>query len=267
MPKTPKIKPTNIDPIDAALVDIGLNDDQAVIYKSLLSLGPSKAHRVAFQSGVKRALTYKVLSQLKDIGLVEAKETNEDKVTTFYPSHPSNLENLIQNKTKMLSNAQSSYENVIQSLTSSYNLSNKKPNVQFFEGIKGLHYVFDDILKKRADVLIFRSYLDTASKDVSEIIDDYRVRRKRLGLKVRLISSRPFNKELLEEDKENFVTRKYLSQEKFPLPAEITVYEDKVAIISYKDPMMTTVIENQDIKTTFKVLFELLWSQAETPKT
>lgn len=256
----------NTDVLSASLQEIGLTEDQAKVYRTLLELGPSKAFKIAFNSGVKRALTYKILDQLEEMGLVTSVETEEDKVTTFSPVHPSKLEELINLKRKNVADAENSLNSIIQTLTSSYNLANKKPNVQFFEGEKGVKYVYDDILRQKCDILIFRSYLDNTNESVSKIIDELRDRQRRLGLKVRLISSKKPTQEIVKRDKENNVSRKYLEEEKFSLPAQISVYGDKVAIISYKDPIITTVIENSEIRTAFAILFELVWSQAVAPE-
>ncbi|MBX4181241.1 helix-turn-helix domain-containing protein [Candidatus Parcubacteria bacterium] len=256
----------NKEVLETSLQEIGLAHEQALVYQTLLNLGPSKAFKIAFNSGIKRSLTYKILGQLQDIGLIESKETEEDKVRTFFPTHPSSLEALIEKKRESAHAAKYAFDKVAQSLISAYNIANKKPNVQFFEGDKGIQYVFDDIIKTKSDTLLFRSYLDTSSESINKMLDEHKERRKRFGLGMRLISSREPTIELSLQDKENNIARKYLPQDKFALPAQITVYSDKVAITSYGAAIVTTVIENPEIKVSFSALFELIWSQGVAPE-
>ena len=70
------------------LQQAGLSEEQALTYQALLDKGPQKASNIAQWTGIKRGLTYKVLDELVNIGLVEKKEPTSG-VATFFPLHPS----------------------------------------------------------------------------------------------------------------------------------------------------------------------------------
>jgi HTH-type transcriptional regulator, sugar sensing transcriptional regulator len=264
-----KKEPISTDPVDASLVQIGLTPDQACIYKIMLNLGPSKAFKIAFHSGVKRALTYKVLKELNEMGLVESKEMEDSKVTTFSPLHPSQLEKLINKKKEQVLRAEGVLGEMMQTLASTYNHANKKPNVRFWEGVQGLDKMHDDIIMDGQDILLFRSAYDRAHPGLDEMIEENIKRRVKRGMKTRAITPLiyPLNKHLtVDKDQGNLVTRRFVKIEEFNLPAQITIYGDKVAIVSYKEGIMTTIIENKDIRDSAAILFELIWSRAIKPE-
>jgi len=57
--------------MNESLMSLGLTVDQAIVYELLIENGPLRAQRLAFLAGFSRPLTYKVLGQLIEIGLVE----------------------------------------------------------------------------------------------------------------------------------------------------------------------------------------------------
>lgn len=269
MKKELKNKVEKRDLVEENLAKIGLTTDQAIIYKTLLDLGASKAFRLSFQSGIKRALTYKILSQLQELGLVEERTSMEEKVATFFPTHPSNLEKLINKKKESFSVAESAFNEVVQGLVSSYNLANKKPNIRFWEGLEGVKKVYDDIVLEGKDMLLFRSAFDREQEGLNDLIQENIKRQVRKGIHTRAITPLldPPSKEMtVANDPKNLVTRKFIKIEDFNLPAQIVVYGDKVAIISYKENLVTTIIENKDIRDSVAILFELIWSKAIAPE-
>lgn len=67
---------SSVDAIEAALLDIGLNRKELVIYKTLLALGPRPASVLAKQVQINRSRTYDHLAALKGRGLVETFHRN-----------------------------------------------------------------------------------------------------------------------------------------------------------------------------------------------
>lgn len=59
------------------------------------------------------------------------------------------------------------------------------------------------------------------------------------------------------------ITQKIISPERFDIPAQIIIYANKIAITSFGETLMTTIIENGLIKEAFVCIYEALWSSAE----
>ena len=82
--------------IDANILEkSGLTQEQAKIYLFLLSKGLSPAKLISKQTGIGRALTYKILAQLIELGLTEKRE-NFGKIAMFFPNHPSKIKELAE---------------------------------------------------------------------------------------------------------------------------------------------------------------------------
>lgn len=262
-------KKSKINKLDEHLISIGLTPYQSIVYRTLIDIGPSRAYKISLKSGLKRALTYKILDQLEKIGLIASEEGEKTKIITFKVTNPVRIERLIQNKRENVSEAENAYSEIIQDLTSAYNTTNKKPSVTFWEGEVGLKKVYDDILQENKDLFLFRSNFDTSHQISRDLIRESIKKQVSKGIKTRAITPliEPTNRAYtVAKDKGNLVTRKFIQVKDFNIPAQILIYGDKVAITSYREQLMTTIIENRDIKETFTTIFELLWSNSIDPE-
>lgn len=115
------------------LKQAGLSEEQAMTYQTLLDKGPQKATPLSVWTGIKRGLTYKVLEQLENMGLVE-KKGGIGTVAVFYPAHPSLILDKMERDKKSLELAKDVVSAGLGQLSSKYNLLSGKPNVRFFEG-------------------------------------------------------------------------------------------------------------------------------------
>lgn len=249
------------------LVAVGLSEGQALIYETLIKQGSCRAHRIAFLTGLSRQLCYKVLDQLKNLGLVEEKIPAGEKVAVFHPTHPSALEFLVKEKQKELEMTENAFNSVISDLVSSYNVLNKKPNIKFFEGLGGISKMYEDVLRTGQDILLLRSHLDQNIPELRDVVAKQIRSQAKKGIRVRAITplQEPIMREITKEDPQNLVSRRFLKHHDFSLPSQFIVYGEKVAMTSYESNLVTTIIDNRDISGSFRVIFELLWKQGLEP--
>lgn len=241
------------------LNQIGLNENQAIIYQTLIKSGHLPARNIVLKTGIKRGLVYKTLDQLLELGLIE-KRDNIGTITLFFPSHPNKLKEILSKKEEDLKNIGSSFQKILAEFISSYNLFSGKPNVQFFEGIKGVEELYKDILYTKKDILLIRSTYDDKIPGFAELVKQQIKKQTAEQIKTRAITPtvRDTNYSI-KRDKENLVERRMLEREKFTIPAQIIIYGNKVGITSYSNQMITTIIEDPGISETFRVLFETVW--------
>ncbi len=57
-------------------------------------------------------------------------------------------------------------------------------------------------------------------------------------------------------------TNSFLSQE--PLPGEIVIYGNKIAFTVYQPSLIVTIMTNETMTQTFRIIFEQLWQSAKT---
>jgi sugar-specific transcriptional regulator TrmB len=250
------------------LRNIGLSEDQIKLYELLLQYGSVQAGRLSILSGLKRPQVYKVLQQLIDLDLVE-KDVGS-KIARFSPGHPAKLRNLLDKKITNLNKVCSIFDSTVDELISKYNLISGKPNVQFFEGKRGLKKVYDDILVTHEDIFVFRSSYDNNYKEIRKMISEQIEKQVRKNISTKAITpaisqnTGRFN--VPGHDTDRLVQRRVLSKKEFNIPAQIIIYGHKVGITSFRKGIFTTIIDNNDIAESFEKIFDHLWDKSSDPK-
>ena len=245
------------------LEQIGLNEEQAKVYLSLISSGTLPARKIALQSGVNRSLVYKILKQLIELGLV-IENLVPSSVSTFTALHPSHLHSFIKKKEEDLKLADNALHETISILGAQFNLTNKKPSVRFYEGIKGIEMLYKDIIHTGKDIKLIRSPFDKNTPEIEALLRKQINDQVEKNINVKMIGpvlDVPSYEELLERDKKRLVTRCQIPKEKINIPAQITIYGEKVSMTSYKDHMITTIVEDKGVSETFNILFDLIWEK------
>lgn len=242
-----------------SLKKLGLTDDQARVYLVLVQVPILPARLIATQSGVSRELTYIVLGQLEQKGLVE--RSNQGKIILFRAKNPGNLKLLVEYKKTRASEAEEAYQAIIGNLVSDFNKGHGKPFIRSYEGLDGLQKTYDHLLKKAKTVYVIRSLFDHENKEVRTLVVKQLEEQARKGIRSYVISPRlPHMKgEKIVHNMERNITRKVVPLEKLELPSQIIIYNNTVSITSLKKEVVTTVIENEDIAQTFKKIFDYLW--------
>ena len=114
--------------ITKTLEEIGLTSSEAKIYISLLELGKTSAGPLIDKSELQSSVVYRALHHLSSKGMVSF--VMEGKVKKYSASDPSNMIDYIDEKKKNLLD-------IIPELNSKQSQT-KKPEVQFFNGDKGI---------------------------------------------------------------------------------------------------------------------------------
>ncbi len=240
-----------------------MSAEQAKIYLFLLTSGLSPAKQIATKTAIGRALTYKILDQLITLNLVEERG-DIGKITIFSPKHPRNLKDMVEKKQKAINHAFSDLNTIFGSLSSEFNALLGKPNVQFYEGEQGLQEIYDDILDTAETIQIISSPMGKEFFEKSGIGIRKQIEKQASKyIKTRAIT--PLQVELDEqgknEDKAHLIDRKVIKAEKFNIPAQIIIYNDKVAITNFKETVVTVIMESKYIAETFKTMFEYIWNK------
>lgn len=250
------------------LTQAGLSEEQALTYQALLDKGSQKASNLAQWTGIKRGLTYKVLTELENMGLVEKKEPATG-VATFFPMHPNSLLATIDHKKESLDRTRENLSQSLSLLASKYNLQNSKPNVQFFEGKQGVVRVLDDSLTTQGEVLTYLN-LDTVKKYFAAENDAYVKKREQKKIKKRVIAC--INKAAIDfindkyaNDPEYFVVTdvRFIETPINDFQAAMQLYDNKVGLITIaSDNLIGTIIDDERISQMQKSMFEALYTQA-----
>lgn len=245
------------------LKQAGLSEEQSITYEALLDKGPQKASSLANWTGIKRSLTYKVLEQLENIGLVE-KKGGSGTVAVFYPTHPSVLLDKMDRDKKNLELAKEVVSLGIGNLSSKYNLITGKPNIRFFEGEDSILNITGDYPKTSKEI---KQIIDISSalKEFKEETINYLNKRVKLGIsKKMLLPDNTENREYAKKGSE--LTEFKFLPKNFPIPTSFQIYENKVTILTLKEnKKIGIIIEDGDIYEAMESLFDSLWLLANSP--
>lgn len=242
------------------LEQIGLTEEQSKVYLCLISSGSLSARKIAFSTGINRSLVYKVLKQLIALELV-TETTNPRSVSTFIASHPSKLHLMIKRKEDELKSADQALNDVISTMSAQFNLVCGKPSIHFHEGIDGIKFLYKDILRTGKNIKLIRSPQDNDKPELNKLVIDQIKKQVERNIHVQAIVPMDMQHDdfISKKDIENLVERKRVDRKEMNIPAQIIIYGEKVAITSFKDCLITTIIEDRGIKETFDTIFQRLW--------
>lgn len=113
----------SVDAIEAALLDIGLNRKELLIYRTLLALGPRPASVLAKQVQINRSRTYDHLAALKGRGLVETFHRNG--VLRFSAVSPETIVAILKSRRERFERIIAAYEAAILTISARPSVDNE----------------------------------------------------------------------------------------------------------------------------------------------
>ena len=238
------------------LEKLGLSTKEAIIYQSLLSLGPSPIRTIAEKSEINRGTTHECLKSLLLKGVVNYLPRGKRKL--FAPRDPEVLLQLAEKQQNDLDSAIAQLKTTVIP-----DLQHLKPDfaasqVQFYEGDEGIEFVLRDILStvqssEQKDYAVFSS--KPIRSHLYRPFPNYTNLRIKKGIEVRVIAIGDGG-----EDAE-LSQRKWLKTEGKVDAANIANYPPKVAIISLASNNYPTavVIEAKEVAAAQQIIFNTLW--------
>jgi len=226
---------------------LGLTNNEALVYRALLELGPSLAGQISRKTGLHRRNVYDTTERLIKKGLVGYILKNNRRL--FQASSPNIFLETMRERENLLKNA-------LPEMISLYEGTKEKEGTNFYKGKTGLKAVFEDEIEMGKEILIIG-----ASPLAYEILQFYfkwfDKRRKENKIRTRVIFNKKDEKLKIPLSEIRYLPQKYVS------PLAINIYGDKVAIILWsKENPLAIVIKNKEISEGYKKYFELMWKTA-----
>ncbi|MBI5221056.1 MAG: hypothetical protein HY978_04470 [Candidatus Liptonbacteria bacterium] len=247
------------------LLGAGLTENQAQIYEILLTRGPLRASKIHAQTELTRALVYKVLEELVELGLA-TKQAEPGQVAIFSATHPSALLALAQKKEADAKAAGESLQAALGRMVSDYNLISGRPGIRFFEGVAGLEKIYEDILTEGTEVCLIRSaYEPVYREQILPVVEKFIRQRVRRGITVQALTPKDAgHHHSLEEDAHILLKRTWLAAADYRAPVEIDIYGDKVALLSFGQELVGVILESAQIAQALRQVFLLAERGAQT---
>lgn len=247
-----------------SLTQTGLDKNQALVYETLVKMGPQPASTTARHAGIGRPLAYKVLDELITLGLAE-KEDKPGKVARFTAAHPLKLKEVVEKRLAQAQGAQAALEGVLGKLTSDFNLQSGKPGVQFYEGREGVLKLLWDSLNTTEEIYAYTdpaTILRFAAKENEEYVKE-RIKRK-ITKKI-LMPDTPVTRSRIGDERPLTEVRLLPGKSSQEFNVAIEIYNGTVSYFTFSDQFATgTLVRDPSIYAMHRHLFESSWSTALT---
>ncbi len=241
---------------------LGLSEVEGKVYLALLEIGGGFVSAIARRAKQHRVNCYHTLDNLAKKGLVNF--VMKDNVRYYTAENPHTLVNILEEKTDYA-------KEILPELLSLSNALAMKPKIKTYEGINGVKNILEDTLTAKSKELLGYSNL----KGVMDVFGDYigKYAQAKLEKKIRTRIICPSSDAAFEYVKKfypadfphEFVEILYVNPREFWFEHEITIYDNKVAVISLnKDEMIGMIFESPVYANSQRAIFNLAWLGASS---
>ncbi len=237
-------------------LQIDLTPSQAEILEYLYQNREAKASEIARQIKRSRAIVYKEIEEMVKLGIAEKKQ-GPGSVSLFTAGHPSLLKKLLDNRESQLKKDRELLNNYLPDIISSYNLINNRPGIKMYEGVEGLKQIYDEIINEGKDFFLIRSAYEPVYKEkILPIVDEFIKKRVKKNIAVTAITPTDVLANPAQ-DASWLMKRFMVNKNMYDAPVEIDIFGSKVAILSFGDELIGTIIESKQIAQSLVQLFNL----------
>lgn len=237
-----------------ALKEYGLSENEIKIYVALLKAGESSVQKIAKNAELPRTTSYHILTALQQKGLVSF--VIKEHIKYFQAISPEILKDILNQKKRYIEEALPELKAMISTLK-------QKPEIEVFEGIKGIKSILLDILKEKIEILHYGDII-SLTKSLEYIFPQYINERVKRKIPIRVIGKKEKeHAQLIKTASKEYRKFRFLPKN-FIFKTSIFMYKDKVAILNLQqEPYYGVVIANEDYNGTQKQVFELMWKIAK----
>ncbi len=248
------------------LQSLGLSDKEAAVYLTLLALGGANAQTVSTQAKVKRGTVYTVLDSLMKRGLVSTAATKTKTGGTkqlFYPEDPIKLERILEERKQEVLRAEEETHGAIEELRHTHLSRGTRPVVRYFEGEEGLRELLKEVQTSKNEGGVSFTDLDCLLRRFPGLYSGTSSRvRQKIWIEVLYTSTRGPIKGV--HDTQKYRKARWVTFKKeLDFDGDISIYENKVVITSFREPPVSVLIEHADIARLIRALFTLAWEAAQ----
>lgn len=239
---------------------LGLSQNEARTYLSLLKLGSVPAGPLIKDLGMHRAAVYDLLDILIDKGLVHYVVQANRKY--FEAQDPKRLFEIIDSKKEALAQQEQDLREILPQLEVQRKLSKESQEGTIYKGKKGIKSIFEDILNYPNQEF----FVMGASGKFRELLGSYFIhwqnRRVASRIRLKIIYEESVRKE--EREKALSLAKIKYSPNSSLNPSTTYIYGDKIAIIQWSDELFVFVMRSENVAESHRHFFNILWKQAKS---
>ncbi|MBP6060758.1 MAG: hypothetical protein KA515_02005 [Candidatus Pacebacteria bacterium] len=249
----------NLVKIEELLKNSGFLEKEISIYLAILELGRGTVAEISRKAGINRSTGYVILDSLTSKGLVRV--SGKEPKQEYVAESPDKLNIYMNEQAEKHKCLAENVKELLPELVSLHKVGDR-PKVRFYEGLAGLEYVYNDTLTSKEDIYSTSTY-EEMHEALPKYFDTYYARRVKKNIFIRtFVSDTPLARIRKANDKIEYRETFLVPQDKFSLPTDIEIYDNKVMFASWREKL-GVIIESQEIATTLRSVFKLALEEAK----
>lgn len=234
------------------LIKLGFSEKEALVYTTLLRIGPAVASTLARLTGIKRTSIYDVTNRLVEDNLIM---TFKQGAYSYFVVDDVNKVYLYEKEKAEFA------KQLVEELRQRKNLT---PGIQisYYKGVEGYREIYEDILRINPKEFFGWIHLDYFYKAL-DMNRETQWTKERIQKKihVRLImQDTAIAKNYKNEDKNSYRETRLISK-KEPFKTTCLMYEDHIVFFDPTEEMGGIRIKNPELYKMQKAIFEMNWNQ------
>lgn len=231
------------------LENFGLSRGEIKVYSALLELGSAQVGQIIEKSGLVSSAVHRHLKRLLERGFISYVKAG--KINQYQAAPPKEILHFIDEQRK-------DFIDVLPELEAKQKLAREKQEAEIFLGTKGIMAMLNTIIdeaKSGDDYSFFATNIEERNEELQEFFRRYDIKRKERGLNIRGLAPKSL--------KHLFAGRKALKIKfpQFPIPSDMTICNDKVALIAWEEKPVGYLIRSKQIYKIYHKFFEEVWNK------
>lgn len=246
------------------LKQLNFSDKEIDIYLTALKMGSATISELAKKAGIKRPTVYVILEKLKERGLVSMSEKKGKQI--FIVESPEKLLKIIGQRKEELTEQEKEIKKSLPKFKALTKKDTTMPLVRYYEGKEGVWNIFDDLTESGVNeswIIVPGKVFDIFG--LKRFTDKVILRRKQAGIKIYAILDHHSEMIKLYEEWRKKGDIKFREYRLLPGTTELNtlvyIYSEKVALIFLRDCLSGLIIENKELFSIFKFMFDSLWKE------
>ncbi len=240
------------------LEELGLAQNEAKIYETLLEQGELAVGVIAEKSGIHRRNVYDSLRRLTEKGLVF--EILESKNTRYQATNPGKLSELLNEKKQKL-------EAILPDLSALYENVPNPEALFLYRGVEGWKNYLSEVLRLGKELRIIAAVDKIQDPRIEQFMKQYysEMKRKKIPAKVLYRHDTKIKNGKAEGPLAEIAEYRILPKE-YPIQAGIGIFHDRTAIFTdtisretIENETVITFIKNKSITDSMRLVFDALW--------
>ena len=242
----------------AILEQLGLTKNEIKVYTTGLSIGPSKASKLAKHANLKRTQAYHILEKLQKKGLVSIGSKKGVKIYIMEP--PSQLKNLVDKKEQELEKLRQNLDKAVTKLESKSIDTPNPTKVRFYEGLSGIENAMMNVIRESEEFFAMAPINTMITSLDIDFLNRFTEEREEKKIKSKSIWSRPPETTPFKPSKHRETRMPPEDMDEFT--TTLIIYGDKVLSIPESEPPYAVLTESKSYAQTLRAMFNKIWKDS-----